>query len=495
MRAAIVLLLLWATFIDMRYIPVWPQDKQLTHTTRRSSDPVRFVLIAGIVGALVLSSSYFFVDALSRRSLAQVASNDFNGSIHPVLSARRTPVTLSTTSRLGNVRRALATVSNRLPTGACMRVDWLGTTLASVRSDVTLIPASASKLTTAAAALEVLGPEYTFETEIFSDPLSANGTTSNIYVMGGGDPLLVTNSYVATEKYPTLSGTSLDELVRRISTFGIKQITQSIVIIDSRYDQERFIDEWPSSFYGVEAGPLGALMFNDVVVTGQAIKPDDPGIAAGTELGILLAQRGVVVNTNVQRVSQVPTGAVKIASISSAPLTAIVQEMLVNSDNNTAELLIKELGFVKKGTGTTAAGLEVISELVKTWGNGVISVVDGSGLSSSNLSTCDFYVDVLNRNKETFPSLLAVAGRTGTLNTSFNDSPVRGRLVAKTGTLTGVKALVGYLPLDDEEDVQFSLLINASNADSQSNYGPIWISFAEALNRARAVPRPDQLSP
>ncbi len=479
----------------MQYTPVLPQGKPISRRARRSADPVRFVAIVGVLGALILTGAYFYVDALSQRSVAQATPSNIDSANFPVLSARRTPATLSTTSRLGTVRRAMTSVARRLPSGACLRVDWLGTTLSSVRTDVSLIPASASKITTAAVALEVLGAEYTFETQVFADPLSPSGVTQNLYVLGGGDPLLVTANYTALERYPTINGTSLDTLVASIANAGVKQIAGSIVVIDSRYDQERFIGQWPSSFHGVEAGPLGALMFNDVVITGEALKPDDPGIGAGQELGILLAQRGIGVAAGTQRGSAVPSSATKVASITSAPLTAVLQEMLVNSDNNTAEILVKELGYVKKGIGSTSAGLEVVAETVKTWAVGDPVSVDGSGLSSANSSTCDFFMGILDRNKETFPSLLAVAGKTGTLKTSFIDSPVEDRLVAKTGTLTGVKALVGYLPLDAEEDVKFSLLMNASGIDNQSSYRPIWNALGDALNRARSTPRPEQLSP
>lgn len=479
----------------MQYTPVLPQNKRGSQRGRRSADPVRFVLIVGVLGALILTGAYFYVDALSRRSVAQAAPSEVTSSSFSVLNARRTPATLSTTSRVGTVRRALTSVAGRLPSGACLRVDWLGTTLSSVRGDVSLIPASASKITTAAVALEVLGAEYTFDTQVFADPISPTGVTQNLYVLGGGDPLLVTTNYTALERYPTINGTSLETLVASIANAGVRQISGSIVVIDSRYDQERFVDQWPSSFYGVEAGPLGALMFNDVVITGESLKPDDPGLGAGQELAFLLSQRGISVSSGPQRATGVPTSATKIASITSAPLTAVLQEMLVNSDNNTAELLVKELGFVKKGIGSTSAGLEVINETVKTWGTAVPTVVDGSGLSSANSATCDFFMGILDRNKETFPSLLAIAGQTGTLKTSFNDSPVEDRLVAKTGTLTGVKALVGYLPLDSEEDVKFSLVMNASGIDNQSSYRPIWNALGEALNRARATPRPEQLTP
>jgi serine-type D-Ala-D-Ala carboxypeptidase/endopeptidase (penicillin-binding protein 4) len=479
----------------MQFTPVSQQSRGRSRDTRRSSDPVRFVLIAGLVGAVLLTGAYFYIDALAQRSVAKSTQADVATARYPVLSARRTPTILSTTSRVGSVRRALANVATRLPSGACLRVDWLGATLLSVRSDVVLIPASASKLTTAAVALEVLGPDHTFETQIFADPISSSGSTQNLYVVGGGDPVLVTSNYTALERYPTLNGTSLETLVTTVAASGIRQITGSIVIVDNRYDQERFVDQWPSSFYGVEAGPLGALMFNDGVVTSEALRPDDPGLAAGTELSALLSQQGIGISSSIQRGTAVPNTATQLASITSAPLTAIVQELLVNSDNNTAELLVKEMGYVKKGVGSTQAGLEVMNETIKTWGTSLPAVVDGSGLSSSNSATCDFFVDLLNRNKDSFPSLLAVAGQSGTLKNTFIDSPVEDRLAGKTGTLTGVKALVGYLPLESEEDVQFSLLMNASGIDNQSSYRPIWNALGDALNRARAVPRPEQLTP
>lgn len=468
----------------------------MSRTLSRAPDPIRVVLIAGLVGILLLSGAYFLLDSLAGRSATQSSTSVVKTTEYPVLSARRTPSTLSFTSRTGTVRRALNNVASRLPSGGCLRVDWLGEKLTAVNSDLSLIPASASKLITAAVALEVLSPTYTFETQIFSDPISSSGAVSNLYIVGGGDPVIVRNDYPATEKYPTINGTPLDSLAQSVAAAGIKQITGSISVIDSRYDNLRYLDVWPSSFYGVEAGPLGALMFNDATIFGQPTRAEDPALAAGSELALLLAQRGVVGVPTVQRVASVPTSATKVTSLVSASLQSIVQEMLVNSDNNTAELLVKELGFAKKGTGTTQSGLEVISETIKQWNTtSTATVVDGSGLSSTNASTCDFFIYVLEKYKDVFPSLLSVAGESGTLATTFVNSPVEGRLVGKTGTLTGVKSLVGYLPLDEEDDVQFSLLMNSSGIDNANSFRPIWNSLAEALSRARSTPRPDDLAP
>ena len=468
----------------------------MSRTLSRAPDPVRVVLIAGLAGILVLSGAYFLLDSLAGRSATQVSAAAVKTTEYPVLSARRTPATLSFTSRTGSVRRALNNVASRLPSGACLRVDWLGEKLSAVNGDLSLIPASASKLVTAAVALEVLSPTYTFETQILSDPVSSTGVVSNLYIVGGGDPVIVRNDYPSTEKYPTINGTSLDSLVQSVTAAGIKQITGGISVIDSRYDTVRYLDVWPSSFYGVESGPLGALMFNDATVSGQPSRADDPALAAGTEMALLLSQRGVIVAPSVQRLATVPTSATKVTSLMSAPLQSIVQEMLVNSDNNTAEILVKEMGFAKKGNGTTTSGLEVIAETIKQWSSSSTpTVVDGSGLSSTNAATCDFFMTVLDKYKETFPSLMSVAGETGTLATTFVDSAVEGRLVGKTGTLTGVKSLVGYLRLDEEDDVQFSLLMNSSGIDNANSFRPIWNSLAEALNRARSTPRPDDLAP
>jgi hypothetical protein len=99
------------------------------------------------------------------------------------------------------------------------------------------------------------------------------------------------------------------------------------------------------------------------------------------------------------------------------------------------------------------------------------------------------------RESKTMPALMAVAGLSGTIREAFDPSPVKGRLVGKTGTLNGVKALVGYLPLVGEEPVVFSLVLNQTGIDNQSAYRPIWNALGEALNRARATPKAEQLAP
>ena len=170
--------------------------------------------------------------------------------------------------------------------------------------------------------------------------------------------------------------------------------------------------------------------------------------------------------------------------------------MLVNSDNNTAESLVKELGFVKKKSGTTSAGLAVIQEQLAAWKLPTDSTVaDGSGLSSNNRTSCANLMFLLGRFETTFPDLLAVAAQTGTLRNVFEDSPMADRLVGKTGTLTDIKALSGYLPLQGNSPVRFTLIMNTNGIDNQGEYRPIWNTLGSALNEARVSPTAQELLP
>jgi len=469
---------------------------QRSNSPRRAKDPVRFLVIVGICGALILSAGYIATNRVANSVLPRQSRQLATPPATKVLSVRRAPTTLSTVTRTGQLQRALQSFKSQIPSGSCASVQWLNQQQLSVDVAQQVIPASTQKIVTAVAALEVLSPTFTFETNIYATGDAASGTVQDLYFVGGGDPVLVRKEYTATEKYPTINATSLEVLADSVVASGVRNITGSIVGVDSRYDAIRFLDVWPAEFRVVESGPLGALLVNDGAVVGATMKPDNPSIAAATELRSVLGARGVLTAQEPRYELQVPARATKIATIKSAPLASIVQEMLVNSDNNTAEMLLKEIGFAKKKQGSTAAGLTVIKELMTTWKlPDPFTVVDGSGLSSLNRMTCANFLALLTKAEATMPSLLPVAGQSGTLRSIFNESSMNGRLVGKTGTLSGVKALAGYLPLEGNSPVKFALVMNASGIDNQGSYRPIWLAFGSALNKARAVPTPEQLMP
>jgi len=461
---------------------------------RRAGNPSLVVALAGIIGGFVFGGGYMIADSLAGRVVPVAEAAMPESPAVPVLSARRTPTVLSTVTRTGKFSRAAARFATRVPTGGCALVEWKGLEPVALSPDAATTPASTNKIITAAAALEVLGADRTFETAVHGE-IDASGSASTLYLVGGGDPLLVRSGYPATEKYPTINGTSMEDLVAALVGAGLRSVRGPIVAVDDRYDSERYVSSWPATFHKVEAGPFGALLVNDGLVTGETSRRDDPAVAAATELARMLGARGIPVTGAPVR-GGLPGGVPSVASVRSAPLSAVVQEMLVNSDNNTAEMLLKEMGRERKGQGTTAAGASVVREVMDGWGlaDGLV-IVDGSGLSSTNKATCRTLVGVLQRLEGNLPGLLAVAGRTGTLRDVFDGEPVEGRLVGKTGTLTGVKALAGYLPLEGDEPVVFALLMVRAGISQPSAFTPIWNALGDALDAASSSPSADQLAP
>ena len=478
----------------MRFTQVSRVDSGFGARTRQSANPLRTISILAVVGLLFFGGLYI---ALARTASRVTHKTDRVVSTGPrvsLLSARRAPNTLSVTTRTGKVSRAFANMASDLPSQSCVAIEWMGTRLGSLNPSKAFIPASSTKLITAAVALEVLKPEFVYTTKVHGS-LDAAGLAADVFFVGGGDPLITRNEYVASEKYPTTSGTSLEKLADSLVAAGLRRVTGSVVGVDTRYDDLRFVDVWPQDFHYTEAGPLGALVVDDGVVLGQTTKPDDPAVAAAVELQNLLNARGVLFGALPRR-DVLPTNVPEIASIQSAPLTSVIQEMMVNSDNNTSELLLKEIGYASKGTGSTAAGLTAVKEQLVKWKlDKDVVLFDGSGLASDGRIPCDTFMSLLNTFSTVMPNLMAIAGETGTIRDTFDGTAVAGKLRAKTGTLNGVKALVGYLPITNSDPVTFSLLINKSGIDNQSAYRPIWYSLADVLNRASASPSVEQLTP
>lgn len=475
---------------------VWPDADRgrSRRRARRADNPVRVVAVAGGFGAAVLLAGSVVAGRVADRVVPSASAGEIEAASVEVLSARRLPVTLSHLSRVGRVVRSLAVAAGKVPGGSCATVDWEGERLLEIAPALPLVPASAMKVVTAAVALEVLGPEHTYVTTL-NGSVDATGTASGLWLVGGGDPVLHTAAYPATEKYGTFNGTSLEKLADAAVAAGLRRVAGNVIGVDTRYDAERFVAAWPSSFHGLEAGPLGALMVDDGTVFGRPQKPDDPAVAAAEMLRQLLVARGVVVD-GVATHDVLPADRGEIARVTSLPLTAILQEMLVNSDNNTSELVLKEIGLKKTGVGSTASGVEVVTETMSGWGLAAdLVVVDGSGLASGNRVPCATFATLLERSGEVLPGLLPVAGETGTLREIFDGEDVAGRLVGKTGTLSGVKALVGYVPVDEGDTVRFTLVLNSPGADDRSRYRPVWYSFGDALALARSTPRADQLAP
>ena len=160
-----------------------------------------------------------------------------------------------------------------------------------------------------------------------------------------------------------------------------------------------------------------------------------------------------------------------LAMIQSMPLAANLPIINKVSQNLHAEMLLREVGYVRRGVGSFEAGLEEMKSFLLEAGikNWQFRLRDASGLSRHNLISPEATVRLLahmagSQHGELYRSTLALAGEDGTLDWRFSRGPVRGKIQAKTGTLSGVTALSGYARTQDERDLAFAIYVNNSSA-------------------------------
>ena len=450
-----------------------------------------------LVGALTLGISWKFVHGVAQAVTPIASSAELQTLSTPIINARRNPETLSHDVRFRSLSKQLTLLGKRLPAESCLIIDIEGTRLVSVNPDIPLLPASNMKVVVAMVALDVLTPDFVFSTSLVGKT-NGNAIDGDAYLIGGGDPVLVTGNYPVTEPYPTFNFTRLEDLFDALVKKGITRIGGSIIGDESRYDAERFSPSLGLGIKGTEVGPLGALMVNDGVVSGNPIKPDNPALGAATEFTNTLQNNGIAVSGS-PKVGTAPQDLPVIAKIDSLPLADIIAEMLTNSDNNTAELLVKEIGFAVSGEGSREAGLEAMKAKLVEWGIplDVLQFFDGSGLDRGNRLTCNSLMTLLARDGGFGPVGLglATANQTGTLREVLADTLGAGKLRGKTGTLTGAKALSGFVPFSADQASTFSLIINSPNAANQTTYRPIWNALSDALGGFSGSPTASEIAP
>jgi serine-type D-Ala-D-Ala carboxypeptidase/endopeptidase (penicillin-binding protein 4) len=410
-----------------------------------------------------------------------------------MLAYRRAPATLAAQGAANELATVMGQLAVFVDARSCLAVSVNGRPVGSWNDDVVVIPASTNKLLVAGAAVELLGADHRFTTSVAS-PLPIDGIVDgDLVLVGGGDPLLVAGDFTAGDDPPDpTSTTALDALADAVVGAGITTIRGSVVGDGTRYDDQFVNPTWGDGVAYVDAGPIGGLLVNDGQTVGRSGRQRDPADAAAREFARLLRDRGVSISNGSAPGVLAPDTPV-IATLESAPLSSIVADMLTRSDNDTAEMLLKEIGLVGAAAGTTVAGLEVLETTLRSWAVPMDPVVlaDGSGLSPNNRLTCDTLIAVLAHLDDT-PAVegLAVAGRSGTLIDEFVGSPVEGRLVGKTGTLINppadvdppeVKALAGYLDAPNGDVLEFAIVLNGPGYVTADGYIPFWSALADRL--------------
>jgi serine-type D-Ala-D-Ala carboxypeptidase/endopeptidase (penicillin-binding protein 4) len=332
----------------------------------------------------------------------------------------------SASSLRGRLHAALAGFHG--PGTGAIAVDLAtGKAVYAQNADRSLLPASNEKLAITYAALVTLGPSFRVRTELLGDGRLGDGKVwhGDLILRGYGDP--------------TLDRAGLLELARRLRETGLRRVTGGLIADESFFDSRRRGPGWKSYFVPQESAAISALS-----VEGRS----------ALETAKLLRRAFRIAGIRVHGTTRLAkAGGWPLAVRFSPPLTEVLREMDVESDNHTAELLLKQLGAVVGEAGSTAAGAAVVRSVLADHAIPLtgVRIADGSGLSSLDRLTPKALVTILQRAwadpevGRLLAGCLPLAGRDGTLRHRMRSAPARGNVRAKTGTLTNASALSGYV--------------------------------------------------
>jgi D-alanyl-D-alanine carboxypeptidase/D-alanyl-D-alanine-endopeptidase (penicillin-binding protein 4) len=316
----------------------------------------------------------------------------------------------------------------------------------------TLMPASNMKLATSTAALTVLGPDHRFTTRVFY----GDGALT---LVGGGDRVLTTADLA------TLAKTA----VAGLKNAGINSV--KVQVDDSLFPEPTPATGWNPGYYdGSTIAPVRALVVDEHSVM-------DTSIDAGQVFANQLAAQGVTVTGDVTH-GQTTDSDVPVAVHCSPTLSTIVERMLKKSDNDIAETLLRMTALGAGRPATFDDGTAVVRHVL----TGVYGIplenfrdYDGSGLSRSDRVSAETIANILAVDSDPrygrllMPIIdgLPVAGEAGsTLGPEWDrfttpDSKCAvGKVMAKTGTLTGAIALSGLTKGEDGRWKIFSFVEN-----------------------------------
>ena len=335
-------------------------------------------------------------------------------------------------------------------------------------------PASTTKLLTAAAALEALGPMARLRTTVRWVP-----ERRELVLVGGGDPYLASSPREARQGYARRAdiATLARRAVRRLRSMDVPVVR--LAYDDSYFSGPEVNPAWPATYVPEDVVPPITALWVD-----QGRDPDgtgylaQPAAAAATAFRTALRRHGLKVRPRVTR-AVAPPEAAEVATVASAPLGEIVERTLAVSDNQAAEVLARHVGLAERQEGSFEAGTSAVLDVLTRLGvrSTGARLYDGSGLSRSNRLGVDTIAGVLRlAASPDHPELrqvltgLPVAGFTGSLAYRFDSGPdeARGRVRAKTGTLTGVHGLAGV-------------------ADDVSGSRMAFVVVADRVKRARSL--------
>ncbi|WP_232072767.1 D-alanyl-D-alanine carboxypeptidase/D-alanyl-D-alanine endopeptidase [Phytohabitans flavus] len=363
-----------------------------------------------------------------------------------------------------------------------------GDQLYSRGPDVATVPASTTKLATAAAVLSARGPAYRIPTRVV-----AGAKPGEVVIIGGGDATLAAG---ASGTYP--GAARLDQLAKQVKA-ALGGAAPTRVVVDSTlFPGPAFEPSWdPDVPTGGFGAAMTALMINGARVNpkithGYAERYPQPDLVAGQAFARALGlkasavARGKAPTDAAAGASAPPSAAAgsapapgtELGKVESPPVLRLVEIMLVDSDNVVAESLARQVALAKDQPASFAGGAAATKAVLADLGlpAAEITLSDGSGLSRKNRLTPSVLTDVLRLAAgDQHPELaglmagLPVAAWSGTLRERYRSPAAKnvagaGVVRAKTGTLTGINAISGVVTTADGRLLAFAVLADKVTA-------------------------------
>lgn len=363
-----------------------------------------------------------------------------------------------------------------------------GRIVASENYNKVMLPASILKSFTSATALNILGPDYQFVTNVVADGnISGNVLNGNIVVKPSGDPT------IQSEHFPETAGFT-DSIVSNLKRLGISVIRGEIIVDEDGFKDPAQNPQWTVGDLGCAYG-TGNYAFNfrdnifKIYPQSQRTVPDAPwaeiviessegsnDVVHGINSDLyVLSGRGVDKSTYFTSVPMNSPSAFFISELKgklknsgvsvndeyidssgntrmvyshrSPQLRYILRSLMVRSDNMMAESVLRALDFSDSRSSALTAEK-------KHWQNkGIdtskITVLDGSGLARADRVSPKFMSDVLvnmakGNNAEIYTGLFPKVGKEGTVRNLLRQTALDGKLVLKSGSLNGVHCYAGY---------------------------------------------------
>jgi D-alanyl-D-alanine carboxypeptidase/D-alanyl-D-alanine-endopeptidase (penicillin-binding protein 4) len=341
--------------------------------------------------------------------------------------------------------------------------------LFSSRADQPAVPASTTKLTTSTAVLASAGPDHRITTRVVR-------SGNSVIIVGGGDPTLTTSAPKLVYPKPATLTDLAQQTATALKAAGVRRVR--VDYDATAYQGARSGPGWkPGYFSEGDVAPVSALELDEGRVAPSVPgRVGDPPLAAAAAFARLLGRQGV--SAHLGKRAKAPKGAQQLGAVQSPPISALVERLLTDSDNDIAEAMARQVAMKVGRPATFAGGAAAVHQVLADLGIAAgIDTVDGSGLSPRNQITPGGLARLLAfdsssaRHPElrTVMSGMPIAGFSGTLANRYRLGTAaagKGVVRAKTGTLNGVNTLAGVV--DDADGRLLAFAFMANNVQSPS---------------------------